>query len=336
MSSSSKRIDNIQLWRVVAVLGIFVGHLFQKISAPDTFVRRITDNGSLCVELFFLISGFLAIKHFDERRSTNSWEYYKTRAIRILPLYYFVILYFFITETFIFHDVPQDPSGIGWLRYIVFFLYGNIRSGNEYFDFWTNLGSVWTICVFMTFYLLMPLFARVIRNYWYAVSVTLIFWIVRVLMIWKQPAYFHTLTYFVFFSFGITIWYAYKEKKETFVYIFLAFFIGMGIIAQGTIFGLDNLVYATIAFSLLVLSTMDFHYSSEKARKVMDVIDKYSYTVYLAQGIIFCGVIDKLQGVPIFLVLIISVLGTALLSYGIYNYIESPVQHFLLRTQKKS
>lgn len=320
-----------------AVFGIFIGHLFQRISAPDAFVRRITDNGTLCVELFFLISGFLAIKHFDERRGLHTHtvgNYYKTRAIRILPMYYFVILYFFVTETFVFHDVPQDPSGLGWLRYIVFFLYGNIRSGTEYLDFWTNLGSVWTICVFMTFYLAMPLLAWIIRNFWSAAAATFVFWVVRVLMVWKQPVYLHSFTYFVFFCFGIMIWFAYKERKQMQAYIFIAVMIGINIIADRTVFEFDGLMNATIAFSLLVLSTMDFHYSSIRVRKVMNVVDKYSYTVYLAQGIIFCGVIDKASGLPKPVVLIISVFGTALLSYGIYNYVESPIQHFLLRTHK--
>ena len=130
------------------------------------------------------------------------------------------------------------------------------------------------------------------------------------------------------------IWFAYKERKQMQAYIFIAVMIGINIIADRTVFEFDGLMNATIAFSLLVLSTMDFHYSSIRVRKVMNVVDKYSYTVYLAQGIIFCGVIDKASGLPKPVVLIISVFGTALLSYGIYNYVESPIQHFLLRTHK--
>lgn len=210
--------DNLQVWRVIAVFGVYIGHLFQRTAAPDSLIRRLTDHGYLFVELFFLISGFLAIKHFSTH-AHSVCKYYKTRAIRILPLYYFIILYFYLTETFVFHDVPPDPSGLRWIRYLVVFIYGNIRSGTGYFDFWTNLGIVWTICVFATFYLFMPLFAKAIRNFYHACIAVFVFWMIHAVMVWKQPPYFYAFSYFVFFMFGVLIWFAYVEKRQKEAYL---------------------------------------------------------------------------------------------------------------------
>lgn len=86
---------------------------------------------------------------------------------------------------------------------------------------------------------------------------------------------------------------------------------------------------ATIAFALLVLSTMDFHYPNARIKNAFQLLDKYSYTIYLAQGIVFCGIIDKMTGVPNVISFVISVVGTFALSYLLFNYLESPLQKLL-------
>lgn len=324
-----KRYDNIQFWRAFAVMGVYICHLFQRLLDSGALIRRITDYGSLCVELFFIISGFLAIKHFDSNYTHTISKYYKTRAVRILPLYYFVILYFFVTETFVFHDVPSDPTGLYWLRYIVVFLYGNVRSGETYFDFWTNLGAVWSICVFATFYLLTPLFARLIRSFWQACVSVLLFWGIHAYMAWKTPPYFHTIYYFVFFMLGIMIWFAYKEQKVEKTYLFVGLLLLCNIVLNRTVLEFNQLMMSAIAFTCLVTSTMKSHYRSEKIKTLIQIIDKYSYTIYLVQGIVFIGIIDKVPNLKVWITASIGLFGTIALSYVIYNYVELPIQKFL-------
>jgi len=47
-----------------------------------------------------LISGFLAIKTFTEK-NVDVKNYYLKRIIAIIPLYYLVVAYYFITENII-------------------------------------------------------------------------------------------------------------------------------------------------------------------------------------------------------------------------------------------
>lgn len=330
-----KHYDNIQFWRVFAVMGVYICHLFQHLMDSGALIRRITDYGSLCVELFFIISGFLAIKHFDPdyTHTHTLGKYYKTRAVRILPLYYVVILYFFITETFVFRDVPLDPSGLYWLRYIVVFLYGNVRSANSYFDFWTNLGATWSICVFATFYLFAPLFAKLIRSFWQACISVLCFWAIHAYIAWKSPPFFHTTYYFIFFMLGILIWFAHKEQKEEKACIFAGLLLLLNIILNRTALEFNQLMMSGIAFTLLVTSTMNWHYRNEQLKVLIQIIDKYSYTIYLAQGIVFIGIIDKVPHMKVWITASIGIFGTVVLSYVVYNFVELPIQKILSKRQ---
>lgn len=92
--------------------------------------------------------------------------------ISILPLYYLVILYYFITENVLNHFtpvIPTDDLGVGWFRYI--FLLNGFLNGNSYF--WNNLGITWTIPVFMFFYLIAPWILRKVKTIFSAVAVWL-------------------------------------------------------------------------------------------------------------------------------------------------------------------
>lgn len=149
----SKSVDRgIQLLRILACLAVFICHFGQRLHFDkwSTNLYNFTQLGRYGVELFFVISGYLVC--YSLSKNSSVLQFYKKRAIRILPLYYFCILYYFITETFIFRDVPTDPSGLGWLRYL-FCLNGIVPSDGY---FWSNIGITWTIPVFVLFYLIAP------------------------------------------------------------------------------------------------------------------------------------------------------------------------------------
>ena len=86
------------------------------LSRLSTDLYAFSQLGRYGVELFFVISGYLACISLSSKQSVG--VFYKKRAIRILPLYYFCIGYFFLMETFLFHSIPEDPLHLGWLRYI--------------------------------------------------------------------------------------------------------------------------------------------------------------------------------------------------------------------------
>lgn len=327
---TKRRYDNIQMWRIVAVLAVVLTHIGQRMNATGHLATIVT-LGETSVELFFIISGFLAIRYFDTPAKPNKVKrYYLKRAVRLLPLFYFVVIYFYITETFIFKDVPSDPSGLGWWRYVLPF-FVNIRSGDTFYNFWTNLGMTWTISIFATFFLFMPIIAKLVKNYRSAVVFVVAMWMLRVIMTYRDMAYMHTLAYFVFFAMGILLWYAEKEEKQNHFMAFIAIILAVNLVFKKTILEFDYLIIATICFSLLILATMTMKINSEPVKKILSTIDKYSYSIYLCQGITFLGIIDKMNNPSKPVIIIIAVFGTALISFLVYQLVEKPIQTWLLK-----
>lgn len=96
--------------------------------------------------LFFVLSGYLACcdRKLPTAGKKELLTYYKKRLVRILPLYYGVILYNILLHGLILKDIPADPQGLYWLRY--FFLTNSVIPAPN--DFWGNLGATWTISVY--------------------------------------------------------------------------------------------------------------------------------------------------------------------------------------------
>lgn len=324
-ATTVSRYENLSLLRVIAVAGVFIGHLAQRMGLGG-HLRSVTDLGSLCVELFIMLSGFFAIRYFDTVQTPRRvLRYYLKRMFRLLPLYYLVIGYFFLTETFLFRDVPADPTGLGWSRYI-FLLAGNIRSGDSYFDFWTNLGSTWTIFVFATFYALMPLIARLVRNYRSAVLFLAASWILRVLLEHFHCPYLHTFTYLIFFAAGFLLWYGEKESKHAVTLSLIGLALMFHLAFSRTILAFNDLIMAMIAFMLLVIATFPLRLRDPLMKKAISLIERYSYTIYLGQGIIFCGIVDKFAAdwsKPV--IFFVSVFGTGVLCFIIHHLYEKPL-----------
>lgn len=337
-SGQPHRYDNLTLLRVIAVAGVFIAHLAQKLEITG-HLRSVTDLGSLCVELFLMLGGFFAISYFDINHSPhNVLRYYLKRIFRLLPLYYLIILYFYITESFVFHAVPKDPTGLRWLRYL-FLLAGNIRSGDSNFDFWTNLGSTWTVCVFATFYFLMPLLYKLARNYRCSVMLLGFSWALRTVLETTNFAYLRTLQYLIFFVAGFVLWYGEKEHKHSVTLCLIALALMFHIAFRRTILEFNELILATIAYMIMAIASFPMRIHHPIVQKVLRIVDRYSYTLYLGQGIIFCGVIDKFaQNWSKPLIFSVSVFGTAALCYVIHNFYEKPVQNwgnrFILRVME--
>ena len=337
-SNVNKRYDNISILRVIAVLSIFIAHLFQKMNVQG-HLRKFTNLGALGVELFLVISGFLAAMYFVKQRKHNIIKYYSKRIIRIMPLYYFIILYYFLLILFFFNgDFPKDPTNLGWFRYIFAFA-GNIKSGTSWFDFWTNLGATWTIFVFLTFYLLFPFIAKIVKGFYSSVAFFIVSLLMRYVLEYKNYNYMHSLQYFCFFALGVMAYYSIIQNKRKHLYIFIALLLLLNLFLKATILEFNDLIISSLCFTILLVSTADYKIKNNNINKCISLIDKYSYTIYLGQGIFFYenyGLIDifgKNLNKP--LIFIISVLGTVIVCYIIYNLIEKPIQKIGIKAINK-
>ena len=112
----NRRLLSIQIIRCLSCIMVFLvhwGQLVQLEGAP----RSVTDLGAYGPQLFFIISGFLAARSLCARKS-NPLEYYKKRALTILPLYYVIILWLFVSDSCLNYlhiiDIPADEYHLGW------------------------------------------------------------------------------------------------------------------------------------------------------------------------------------------------------------------------------
>jgi peptidoglycan/LPS O-acetylase OafA/YrhL len=103
-TSSRKRIDYLDLLRVLAITGVIAFHfLFSAISrgrTPNVTFSPISDwarYGYLGVELFFMITGFVIVQSVA---NLNFTEFLKKRFVRLYPMYWIALLLIFIISTF--------------------------------------------------------------------------------------------------------------------------------------------------------------------------------------------------------------------------------------------
>lgn len=321
--SVQSRNRSIQILRVVSCLMVFSVHFGQRVGLGG-MARKLTDVGARGVQLFFLISGFLAAFSFAGKKSVDVKQYYIKRAIAILPLYYLVILYYFLTENFLnqyYNVIPADELGIGWSRYL--FLLNGILNSETYF--WSNLGITWTIPVFAFFYLLAPWLLTKVKGIWSAVFL----W-GGVFFLCKGISSFYPCTivnnlHYLFFG-AVLFWCTSAHVSQLAIAVLAAaavLFLAIG----------KNMMTYVCLFSCMLLAMLQI--SDWKLpnwmQSVVDILDRYSYTLYLMHGVVFCSVVDRLPyiGASRSVIALIAVAGTFLATWIVGTYIEKPIQSVL-------
>jgi peptidoglycan/LPS O-acetylase OafA/YrhL len=140
--------------RAIAALSVFLGHTVTgtQIYAenPKIFLlaTQVADEG---VAIFFLISGFLLYRPFLAARrggrSITLRDFARRRILRIVPAYWIALTIFLI-----FGFVTGVTAHNWW----VFYGFGQIYSINTIGH---GIGAAWTLCVEVTFYAALPVFA---------------------------------------------------------------------------------------------------------------------------------------------------------------------------------
>lgn len=135
---------------------------------PNEWVRDYLPLGNIDVSLFFVLSGFLIgyllLKEKYDTGEINIKKYYTRRALRIWPLYYFIIIVgFFIfpyigSKWHIFNlAITSHYKNYGFI-FCLFFLppYGvNLRA----------IGATWSVRVEELFYIMEPFLLRKTKKY---------------------------------------------------------------------------------------------------------------------------------------------------------------------------
>lgn len=145
--------------RGIAVLGILAFHVFETTARLGFGVpgKAAEVLGTQAVIVFFAISGFLLYRPYAAARAhgrapPRTSRYARRRALRILPAYWTVL-----TILGIFPGIVGVLSGDWWRYYGYLQLYsGRTLNG--------GIPVAWTLCVEVTFYLLLPVWAGFVRR----------------------------------------------------------------------------------------------------------------------------------------------------------------------------
>ena len=117
--------------------------------------------GNWGVAIFFVLSGFLLYRPFvaawlGGRPGTSMRNYFTRRLMRIIPAYWVALTYYLL----IVRHNHRPPGGYG--SYLLFYGFAqNYRTG--YVDQGGGLAVAWTLCIEMSFYLVLPLLAWGLR-----------------------------------------------------------------------------------------------------------------------------------------------------------------------------
>lgn len=164
---SISRDNNLNAIRYYLAVSILVGHFAVLSGLPIVTLPRIFGNAGS----FFAISGFLMFHSYE--KSSSNRQYFLRRARRILPPYILVVLLASIGLSVVSTlPIAEYFTTSGFWKYLganlIFlnFLHPDLP---EVFDSSHNIvnsvnGSLWTMKCEVTFYLLIPLIYKWIKN----------------------------------------------------------------------------------------------------------------------------------------------------------------------------
>ena len=160
--------NNFDFLRFLFSFLVVIGHTIILSEQPEFQNSFFAAMPNYSVLGFFIISGFLIYSSYE--RSKNLKKYFFNRAKRILPAYFFVVL-FFAFFLFLFSAVTlKEYFSFSWMKYVgVNLIFLNFIQPCIDFVFTNNMtcavnGSLWTIKVEVMFYLFIPILFYFIRK----------------------------------------------------------------------------------------------------------------------------------------------------------------------------
>ena len=161
-------------FRALAMLGVMWFHIWQQSWLSPRFVllgrtfdfTHIVRSGYLLVDVFLLLSGFLmflpyAKSALDDTKLPSILNFYKKRAVRILPPYYLCILILFISAC-----ANGEYCSRGEMLWDLF---SHLTLTHTFFTdtyLFTHLNvPLWTIAIEAQFYVLFPFIARAFKKF---------------------------------------------------------------------------------------------------------------------------------------------------------------------------
>ena len=266
------------------MLGVLAVHLSQHFPVP-ALLKSVLGMGACCVQVFFVISAYLACSYFYKPNATTL-DYYKKRAIRILPTYYAAITAAIIYVTCFTEGFPEDSYGLGWLRY---FLALNTILPSDSFWHWNNAFAFWTMTNFIFFYAIMPILIKAVHSF----NRSIVFFIISyavALCTYKTQALlpadifseqdlliaWSPLGQMQHFALGIMTFFAVKMQKKSPAYILLILLAAL----PGPFCSIPLRFAILTCLFILSVKSSDILIHGAKL-KWLKFVSKYSFHIYL-------------------------------------------------------
>lgn len=289
--------------------------------------------GAKGVPLFFIMSGYLAFCSLE--RNSSPAEYYKKRAVRILPIYWFCLILLYCEDIVLgllnglsVQEIFTGQCSPRFLRY-VFGLQCFLPSDN--WDIWNNHGALWTMSSFIGFYIIAPWLYKMLKNFYLGVVGTIIFlfgrtFTAKIIQLWLSdyPVEAHIewfslsnpVTQLYCFLLGITLYLAIKEGKQD----IFAFIVMIILIVTGFEWYQFELFFVLLLFAAVSMPPLC---SNHKIQKWAIFMSSGSFALYLIHPIVLeiaTIVLDRFELPKLSYVICLYALCIGV-SYSIYYFV---------------
>ncbi len=299
------QLDSI---RGLSFIAIFLFHAVIISDKPfflSGFIRYLYSNLPLGLEVFFVLSSFLltwlGLNEYQKRGNFSFKNYFTRRALRIWPLYFFILFLGFIVIRGIavyFHSEITLPNA--W--YYVFFIANFYTLDHVFF-----LRLLWTISVEEQFYIFWGLSLKFLYKnlVWFISILVLISISFSIYSITNQvSSYFNTLTYLFDFACGASAATMLFSKNKILERL-------KSLSSTGR-----KIFYGYLFFHFILFYFLN-HFSTGLANDFLALICRYIFVIYMALFIarqVAYNSQDTILAKNRFLIL------TGKMSYGLYCY----------------
>ncbi len=188
---NQKYFPSLNGLRGISIIMVVVAHLH--LSNNNYF--NIIFNGSLGVNIFFVLSGFLITTLcIREQKLTNDislYNFYVRRILRIFPVAYLYLAVLFILNI-VYHLSISRIQFLGSLLYVMNFSYFKINS----FSWFT--GHYWSLSVEEQFYIIFPF---ILKKSFKAFFYSIVFIVIALPLLYHSEEFFKPLSHGIFHFF---------------------------------------------------------------------------------------------------------------------------------------
>ncbi len=175
---------NLDGLRFIAFFLVFFNHIFYVKNTTVTpggelylFLQALDENGSLGVNLFFVLSGFLItyllINEGTRYGKIHLINFYIRRFLRIWPLYFLMVAIGFFVFPFFKQLLGENPNETHSIFYYIFFI-SNFHMLKVGWPDSSVLSVLWSVGIEEQFYLAWPLLLKIIPQRFLAIFFCLI------------------------------------------------------------------------------------------------------------------------------------------------------------------